>query len=75
MIASSAVGRRGRPGRRLDFVSEPGTGGTIHYENSCSRNSFEAKETVRGSVVTLWLIALLLLELELAWWMFDRMYS
>jgi len=32
-------------------------------------------ETVRSSVVTLWLIAALLVELELVLWMFDRMYS
>ena len=75
MIASSVVGRRGRPGRRLAFVSEPGTEVTIHYENGCSRNSLEAKETVRSSVVTLWLIAALLVEFELLLWMFDRMYS
>jgi len=29
---------------------------------------------VRGSVVTLWLVAVLLVEVELAWWVFDRMY-
>jgi pyridoxine/pyridoxamine 5'-phosphate oxidase len=75
VIASSVVGRRGRPGRRLAFVFEPGTGGTVHYENGCSRNSRDAKETVRSSVVTLWLIAALLVELELILWMFDRMYS
>jgi len=52
-----------------------GTRLTLHYENGCSRNSLEAKETVRSSVVTLWLVAVLLLELELVLWMFDRMYS
>ena len=52
-----------------------GTRLTLHYENGCSRNSLEEKETVRSSVVTLWLIAVLLLELELVLWMFDRMYS
>jgi nucleotide-binding universal stress UspA family protein len=31
--------------------------------------------TIRESVVVLWLIATLLVELELAWWMFDRMYA
>jgi hypothetical protein len=30
---------------------------------------------VRSSVVTLWLLAALLIELELVLWMFDRMYS
>jgi hypothetical protein len=48
---------------------------TLHYENGDSRNSFDAKGTVRSSVVVLWLVAALLVELELAWWMFDRMYS
>lgn len=31
--------------------------------------------TIKESVVVLWLIATLLVELELAWWMFDRMYA
>ena len=31
--------------------------------------------TIRESVVVLWLVATLLVELELAWWMFDRMYA
>lgn len=31
--------------------------------------------TIRDSVVVLWLVATLLVELELAWWMFDRMYA
>ena len=75
VIASSVVGRRGRPGRRLAFVSEPGTEVTIHYENGCSRNSVTRRKTVRSSVVTLWLVAALLVELEVAWWMLDRMYS
>ena len=48
---------------------------TLHYENGYSRNSFDAEGTVRSSVVVLWLVAALLIELELAWWMFDRMYS
>ncbi len=30
---------------------------------------------MRSSVVTLWLIAVLLIELTLTLWMFDRMYS
>lgn len=34
-----------------------------------------APTTMRESVVVLWLIATLLVELELAWWMFDRMYE
>jgi hypothetical protein len=52
-----------------------GNGDTLHYENGYSRNSFDGKGTVRSSVVVLWLVAALLVELELAWWMFDRMYS
>ena len=30
---------------------------------------------MRSSVVTLWLLAALLIELEFLLWMFDRMYS
>jgi hypothetical protein len=52
-----------------------GNGVTLHYENGYSRNSLDAKETVRSSVVTLWLVAALLVELEIVWWVFDRMYS
>jgi hypothetical protein len=29
---------------------------------------------MKESVVVLWLLAALLIELQLAWWMFDRMY-
>jgi hypothetical protein len=48
---------------------------TLHYENGYSRNSFDLEGTMRSSVVVLWLVAALLVELELAWWMLDRMYS
>jgi len=48
---------------------------TLHYENGCSRKSLDAKEIVRSSVVTLWLIAALLIEVELVLWMFGRMHS
>jgi hypothetical protein len=75
VIASSVVGRRGRPGRRRVSVLVRDTGLTLHYENGDSRNSLGEAETVRSSVVTLWLIAALLIELELVLWMFDRMYS
>jgi nucleotide-binding universal stress UspA family protein len=38
--------------------------------------SIQAQPTTRGQpVVFLWLVAALLLELELVWWMFNRMYE
>jgi nucleotide-binding universal stress UspA family protein len=48
----------------------------VHAGRSPAAVSMEAEPTTkRIPAVVLWLVAVLLLELRLTWWMFDRMYA
>lgn len=35
----------------------------------------QAEPGIRGATICLWLVAALLVELELVWFVFDRMYA
>jgi nucleotide-binding universal stress UspA family protein len=48
----------------------------VRAERSTAAVSMQAEPITRGALaVFLWLVVALLLELEVAWWIFDRMYA
>jgi hypothetical protein len=48
----------------------------VRAERSTAAVSMSAEPIARGALAAfLWLVAALLLELEVAWWIFDRMYA
>jgi nucleotide-binding universal stress UspA family protein len=47
----------------------------VSAERSTAAVSMQAEPGPRGATTFLWLVAALLLELEIVWWMFDRMYA
>jgi nucleotide-binding universal stress UspA family protein len=67
------VARRPRPESPAIPAAQPRR--EVSAERSTAAVSIQAEPGPRGATTFLWLVAALLLELEIVWWMFDRMYG